>query len=151
MEVDPGVSLKALRAEYRAACQASNEIIGRIGDPDAPVIRNGKAQDLRWAILAVIQETARHAGHADIIRGADRRHDGTVRARRPNGRWAGGRGGPPAGSAAYAVVEVSGLGRVHDLDNVQLDPGRQDVEHASALAEENRDLGDHQLVQYAGL
>lgn len=68
MEVDPGVSLKTLRAEYRAACQAGNEIIARIGDPDAVVVRNGKAHDLRWAILAVIQETARHAGHADIIR-----------------------------------------------------------------------------------
>ncbi|MEU0096929.1 DinB family protein [Kribbella sp. NPDC006257] len=68
MEVDPAVSVKTLRAEYRAACRASNEIITRIGDPDAAVIRNGKAQDLRWAILAVIQETARHAGHADIIR-----------------------------------------------------------------------------------
>jgi hypothetical protein len=68
MVVDPAVSVKTLRAEYRAACQASNEIITRIGDPDAVVVRNGKAQDLRWAILAVIQETARHAGHADIIR-----------------------------------------------------------------------------------
>ena len=68
MQVDPAMSLKTLRAEYRAACQASNEIIAAIGDAEAPVIRNGKAHDLRSAILAVIQETARHAGHADIIR-----------------------------------------------------------------------------------
>jgi len=68
MQVDPAVSLKVLRAEYRAACQASNEIITAIGDPEAPVTRNGKTHDLRWAILAVIGETARHAGHADIIR-----------------------------------------------------------------------------------
>jgi hypothetical protein len=32
------------------------------------VTRDGKARNLRWAILSVIQETARHAGHADIIR-----------------------------------------------------------------------------------
>jgi len=68
MQVDPEISLKTLRTEYKAACRASNEIIEGIGDPDAPVLRNGKAHDLRWAILAVIQETARHAGHADIIR-----------------------------------------------------------------------------------
>ena len=68
MQVDPAISLKTLRAEYRAACQASNEIVAAIGDADAPVTRNGKTHDLRWAILAVIQETARHAGHADIIR-----------------------------------------------------------------------------------
>ena len=49
-------------------CAASNEIIAAVGDADAPVIRNGKTRDLRWAMLAVIEETARHAGHADIIR-----------------------------------------------------------------------------------
>jgi len=47
MRVDPSVSLRTLRAE---------------------VIRNGKTRDLRWVLLAVIEETARHAGHADIIR-----------------------------------------------------------------------------------
>ena len=68
MQVDPSVSLRTLRAEYRAACAASNQIIATVGDADAPVTRNGKKHDLRWALLAVIQETARHAGHADIIR-----------------------------------------------------------------------------------
>jgi hypothetical protein len=68
MKVDPAISLRALRAEYRAACEASNEIIAAIGDADAPVTRNGKTRDLRWVLLAVIEETARHTGHADIIR-----------------------------------------------------------------------------------
>jgi Protein of unknown function (DUF664) len=68
MTVDPSVSLRTLRAEYRAACQASNEIIAAFADAEAPVIRNGKRRNLRWVILGVIQETARHAGHADIIR-----------------------------------------------------------------------------------
>jgi len=68
MQVDPSVSLRILRTEYRAACTASNAIITAIGDADAPVTRDGKTRDLRWVILAVIQETARHAGHADIIR-----------------------------------------------------------------------------------
>ena len=68
MQVDTAVSLKTLRANYRAACQASNEVIAASGDADAPVIRGGKTRDLRWVILCVIEETARHAGHADIIR-----------------------------------------------------------------------------------
>lgn len=68
MQVDPAITLKTLRAEYRAACEASDKIIAAIGDPDAEVTRNGKTHDLRWAILAVIGETSRHAGHADIIR-----------------------------------------------------------------------------------
>ena len=68
MHVDSAVSLNTLRAHYRAACQASNEVIAAFSDADAPVTRSGKTHDLRWAILCVIEETARHAGHADILR-----------------------------------------------------------------------------------
>jgi hypothetical protein len=68
MSVDPSIPLRALRAEYRAACDASDAVIAALGDADAPVHHDGKDRNLRWAILAVIEETARHAGHADIIR-----------------------------------------------------------------------------------
>lgn len=68
MRVDPSVPLRTLRAEYKAACAASNAVIEAVGDGDAPVTRNGKQRDLRWVLIAVIEETARHAGHADIIR-----------------------------------------------------------------------------------
>ena len=68
MEVDPAVSLRTLRADYRAACEASNEIIAALGDADAAGDANGKTLHLRWVMLVVIQETARHAGHADILR-----------------------------------------------------------------------------------
>lgn len=68
MRVDPSVSMRTIRAEYRAACAASNEAIAAVGDADAPVTRNGKTRDFRSVMLAVIEETARHAGHADIIR-----------------------------------------------------------------------------------
>jgi hypothetical protein len=68
MQVDRSVSVRALRADYRAACTVSNQIIEAVGAADAPVTRNGKTRDLRWVLLSVIEETARHAGHADIIR-----------------------------------------------------------------------------------
>ncbi len=68
MEVDPGVTLARLRAEYRAACQTSDDIAVSVGDPGAPVTRGGKTHDLRWVLISVLGETARHAGHADIIR-----------------------------------------------------------------------------------
>jgi hypothetical protein len=68
MQVDPSISLTTLRTGYRAACAARNEIMAAVGEADAPVTRNGKTHDLRWALLAVIEETARRAGHADIIR-----------------------------------------------------------------------------------
>jgi hypothetical protein len=69
MRVDPAVSLQVLRSSYRAACEASNQIITEVENADAPMNKpQGKARNLRAALLAVIQETARHAGHADIIR-----------------------------------------------------------------------------------
>jgi hypothetical protein len=68
LEVDPSIPLRILRAEYRAAQNASNQIIAAVGDGDASVTRNGKTHEFRWVLLAVIEETARHAGHADIIR-----------------------------------------------------------------------------------
>ena len=68
MQVDPSVSLRMLRADYRAACEASNGIVGALGDAEAPVTRNGKTHNLRWAMLSVIGEIAQHTGHADIIR-----------------------------------------------------------------------------------
>jgi hypothetical protein len=68
MIVDPSISLADLRREYRAAGEASDEIIRGLGDPAAPVTHHGRTRDLRWAIYAVIGETSRHAGHADIIR-----------------------------------------------------------------------------------
>jgi hypothetical protein len=68
MQVDPSVTLTDLRRNYRSACETSDEVMLGLGDPAAPVRHNGSVHDLRWAILAVIGETARHAGHADIIR-----------------------------------------------------------------------------------
>lgn len=69
MRVDPSVPLPLLRSAYRAACESSNQIITQVGDADSPLAKpQGRSRNLRAALLAVIEETARHAGHADIIR-----------------------------------------------------------------------------------
>jgi hypothetical protein len=68
MSVDPAVTMRTLRRDYKAACGVSNGIISALGTADAPVTHDGEQRVLRWAMLAVIQETARHVGHADIIR-----------------------------------------------------------------------------------
>lgn len=68
MQVDPSVTLRQLRAAYKASWAVSDEIIKGLGDGDAPVEHNGKQHDLRWAIGAVLRETIRHTGHADMIR-----------------------------------------------------------------------------------
>jgi Protein of unknown function (DUF664) len=65
---DPG----ELRALYRAACERS-----RLGVADvamdalsAATDRDGKRWTLRWVLTHLIEETARHNGHADLLREA---------------------------------------------------------------------------------
>lgn len=60
----------AVLADYRASIVESNDIIRRIGDPDAPmaVPVDGTRLTLRWVLAHLTGETTRHAGHADILR-----------------------------------------------------------------------------------
>jgi hypothetical protein len=57
-------------ADYRAAIESSDRAIRAAGDPDSrfaiPV--EGNRHTLRWVLAHMTSETARHAGHADIIR-----------------------------------------------------------------------------------
>lgn len=57
-------------ADYRAAIEASNHAIREIGDLDTLAVQplDGRRQSLRWTIAHMTSETARHAGHADIVR-----------------------------------------------------------------------------------
>ncbi|MFI6094027.1 DinB family protein [Lentzea sp. NPDC051213] len=57
-------------AEYRAAIVASDRIIRDAGDPEAltAILIDGVRKTLRWVLAHMTTETARHAGHADIIR-----------------------------------------------------------------------------------
>ncbi|HEY5013476.1 MAG TPA: DinB family protein [Acidimicrobiia bacterium] len=55
-------------AHYREQIAASQEIVGSV-DLDAPCALPEMAHvNARWVALHMIEETARHAGHADIIR-----------------------------------------------------------------------------------
>ncbi len=61
-------TVETVVAAYREQIAASNEIL-RTLDLDAPCAWPEMAeQTLRWVALHMIEETARHAGHADIIR-----------------------------------------------------------------------------------
>jgi uncharacterized damage-inducible protein DinB len=58
-------------ALYEAACARSNQVVAEIGDLDTVMLkanRRGEKMTLRWVLLHMIEETARHAGHADLIR-----------------------------------------------------------------------------------
>jgi uncharacterized damage-inducible protein DinB len=61
-----------LFAVYAAVCDRSRAAVAEVGDPDAlaarPHRRTGEVFSLRWIMLHMIEETARHNGHADLLR-----------------------------------------------------------------------------------
>lgn len=65
-----GVPLARLLAEYDEQCVVSNEILAAHSLDDIGQNRDFKAGNasVRWILLHMIEETARHAGHADAIR-----------------------------------------------------------------------------------
>jgi uncharacterized damage-inducible protein DinB len=67
-----------LRQRYRDACTRSREVVARAAGLDQlsrGKSRDGQHWDLRWILIHMLEETARHAGHADLLREAI---DGTV-------------------------------------------------------------------------
>ncbi|MFI8436001.1 DinB family protein [Streptomyces sp. NPDC079020] len=72
MDLSEEDSAAGLLAAYRGAVARSNEIIERCDDLSRPCARSaGKAavvRSMRWVLIHMIEETARHAGHADILR-----------------------------------------------------------------------------------
>jgi hypothetical protein len=68
-----GLGPEEVRRRYTAACARSREVVAAAASVDQLSVqerRNGRHFDLRWMLLHLIEETARHAGHADLIREA---------------------------------------------------------------------------------
>ncbi|WP_369218101.1 DinB family protein [Streptomyces flavofungini] len=58
-------------ADYRTAVARANQVIDGWPDMTLPAPRpprRGQAPAMRWVLAHMIEETARHAGHADILR-----------------------------------------------------------------------------------
>jgi uncharacterized damage-inducible protein DinB len=67
-----------LRRRYRDACNRARKVATgaeSLDDVSVSTRVGGKPFTLRWVMLHLIEETARHAGHADLLREAI---DGTV-------------------------------------------------------------------------
>jgi uncharacterized damage-inducible protein DinB len=74
-QVQPGVTVADIVAVYRETAAMTEEIIRALPDldgevplPEAPWFPPDTNVSARWVLLHVIEETARHAGHADIVR-----------------------------------------------------------------------------------
>jgi hypothetical protein len=62
-----------LRRRYQDACERSRRVTaeaGSLDDASVSTRSDGKPYTLRWVTLHLIEETARHAGHADLLREA---------------------------------------------------------------------------------
>ncbi|MCF3141646.1 DinB family protein [Streptomyces platensis] len=67
----PADSVTDVVARYRDAVKRANDVLDGCTDPGAPVPRprsDRPAPSIRWALTHMIEETGRHAGHADILR-----------------------------------------------------------------------------------
>lgn len=61
-------SLADVIAEFERASQRSREIVSRFDLDDTKDIPREGRISMRWTLLAMIEEFARHAGHGDILR-----------------------------------------------------------------------------------
>jgi uncharacterized damage-inducible protein DinB len=64
----PGDTIASVRLAYQRAARQTNEIVTAAGDPERTMVFTSHGLTLRWALAHVTEETARHAGHADILR-----------------------------------------------------------------------------------
>lgn len=70
MAVPADREVATVLADYRAAIARSDAAIEAAGDPEALMVIpvEGVRKTLRWVLAHMTTETARHAGHADILR-----------------------------------------------------------------------------------
>jgi len=62
-----------LRQRYQEACDRSRQVVSeamRLDQQSVQPLRDGTPFSLGWVLLHLIEETARHAGHADFLREA---------------------------------------------------------------------------------
>ncbi|MDH3306054.1 MAG: DinB family protein [Acidimicrobiia bacterium] len=62
---------ETILGRYRESCERSRQAVASRPDLATPSVRankEGEHWSLRWILVHMIEETARHAGHADLIR-----------------------------------------------------------------------------------
>lgn len=64
----PGETTGAILAFYARARAAADAVIADLDLDETGTAWSGPTVTLRWVLIHLIEETARHAGHADIVR-----------------------------------------------------------------------------------
>jgi hypothetical protein len=70
MSLPAGLVAAEVIQDYRDAIAASDDVLAEISDPEQVTVRpvGTEPRTLRWVLAHLTSETARHAGHADILR-----------------------------------------------------------------------------------
>lgn len=68
LRVDPDETTEGILAFYARARSAADQVIAELDLDTTGTAWFGDTVSLRWVLLHMIKETARHAGHADIVR-----------------------------------------------------------------------------------
>jgi uncharacterized damage-inducible protein DinB len=66
--VDAGDTIESIRALYQNEIARAREIVTGASLDDLSKNQENGPRTLRWIMVHMIEETARHAGHADILR-----------------------------------------------------------------------------------
>ncbi|WP_172386597.1 DinB family protein [Streptomyces sp. MNP-20] len=64
-------TVESVLADYRRTVERANQVIDACPDLTLPAPRpprRGPGPSMRWVLVHMIEETGRHAGHADILR-----------------------------------------------------------------------------------
>ena len=69
VQLAPGDTTDSVVGYYTRARTASDQAISELELDTTATTWLGDTVSFRWAVLHMIEETARHAGHADLIRG----------------------------------------------------------------------------------
>jgi uncharacterized damage-inducible protein DinB len=68
LRIEPGETTQDVLAFYGRARAAADQAIDELDVEDTGTAWFGEAVSLRWVLIHMVEETARHAGHVDILR-----------------------------------------------------------------------------------
>jgi uncharacterized damage-inducible protein DinB len=68
LRIEPGETTEDVLAFYGRARAAADQVIDELDVEDTGTAWFGDAVSLRWVLIHMVEETARHAGHVDILR-----------------------------------------------------------------------------------
>jgi len=68
LRVEPGETTADILAFYGRARAAADRVIDEVGLEETGTAWFGDPVTMRWVLIHMVEETARHAGHIDILR-----------------------------------------------------------------------------------